>query len=142
MTEAVTCFLMYEKRLLLLKRSNKVKTYKGYWAGISGYIEKNEKPLETAIKEIGEETGLKPIDFKMIKRGKPIDFKSRYGGKVFNWIIHPFLFCTTKKDIRIDWEHVDYKWIMPKEMIKYRTVPKLKDAFESINKNEHQLLYD
>jgi 8-oxo-dGTP pyrophosphatase MutT (NUDIX family) len=129
---------MHGNKILLLKRSNQVKTYKGFWAGISGYVEKKEKPLETAIKEIGEETGLPPTDFKMIKRGKAIHFRSRYEGKVFHWIIHPFLFCTATKNIRIDWEHVDYKWVLPKDISKYRTVPKLKDAFLSIKKNGYQ----
>lgn len=142
MTDVVTCFLMYKKKILLLKRSNDVKTYKGHWAGISGYIEKNEKPFETAVKEIVEETGLKITDFKLVKRGKPIKFKDNYKGKFFYWVIHPFIFSTTKKNIEIDWEHIDYKWILPEEITNFQTVPKLKEVFESTRKNEYQLLHD
>lgn len=142
MTDVVTCFLMYKKKILLLKRSNDVKTYKGHWAGISGYIEKNEKPFETAVKEIVEETGLKITDFKLVKRGEPIKFKDNYKGKFFYWVIHPFIFSTTKKNIEIDWEHIDYKWILPEEITNFQTVPKLKEVFESTRKNEYQLLHD
>ncbi len=142
MTEVVTCFLMYKKKILLLKRSNHVKTYKGHWAGISGYVEKTEEPFETAVKEIVEETGLKTTDFKLVKRGKPIKFKSNHGGKFFHWAIYPFLFSTATKKIQIDWEHTDYKWILPEGITNFQTVPKLKEVFESTRKNEYQLLHD
>jgi 8-oxo-dGTP pyrophosphatase MutT (NUDIX family) len=141
MTDVVTCFLMYKKKILLLKRSNDVKTYKGHWAGISGYIEKTEKPFETAVKEIVEETGLKITDFKLVTRGKPIKFKDNYKGKFFYWAVHPFIFSTTKKNIEIDWEHVDHKWILPEEITNFQTVPKLKEVFESTRKNGYQLLH-
>ncbi len=139
MTDVVTCFLMHKKKILLLKRSNDVKTYKGYWAGISGYIEKTEEPFETAVKEIVEETGLKTTDFKLIKKGKPIRFKDAHKGKFFHWVIHPFLFSTATKNIEIDWEHIDYKWILPEEITNFQTVPKLKEAFESTKKNGYQI---
>jgi len=142
MTEVVTCFLTYKKKILLLKRSNDVKTYKGYWAGISGYVEKNEEPLETAVKEIVEETGLKTTDFKLVKRGKPIKFKDNHVEKLFHWTIHPFLFSTEINKIQIDWEHTDYKWVFPEEITNFQTVPKLKEAFESTRKNGYQVLHD
>jgi len=142
MTHVVTCFLVYKKKILLLKRSNDVKTYKGYWAGISGYIEKTEEPFETAVKEIVEETGLKITDFKLVTKGKTIKFKDEYKGTFFDWVIHPFLFSTETKNIEIDWEHIDYKWVLPKEISNFQTVPKLKEAFESTRKNGYQLLHD
>jgi len=33
---------------------------------------------------------------------------------------------------RIDWEHDEYRWINPKEIKNYETVPRLGDAFESL----------
>lgn len=57
MISVVTCVLTDKKgNILILKRSNKVRTYKGLWSGISGYIEENEKPIDTPFKEIREET--------------------------------------------------------------------------------------
>jgi hypothetical protein len=32
----ITCFVMYEGKILLLKRSDKVGTYKGFWNSVSG----------------------------------------------------------------------------------------------------------
>jgi hypothetical protein len=52
----VTVFLEYERKILLLRRSLKVRTMQSLWAGISGYIEdKNKEPLSQALKEIQKE---------------------------------------------------------------------------------------
>jgi dATP pyrophosphohydrolase len=44
---------------LLLKRTNDVK-YPGIWQCVTGKIEPNEKPFQTALRELNEETGLVP----------------------------------------------------------------------------------
>ena len=54
-TKIVTSFIKDNEKLLILKRSDKVKSMKGLWAGISGIIEKNEEPLKRAKIEILEE---------------------------------------------------------------------------------------
>ena len=43
-TKIVTSFIKDNEKLLILKRSNKVKSMKGLWAGVSGIIENNEEP--------------------------------------------------------------------------------------------------
>ena len=45
-TKIVTSFIRDNEKLLILKRSEKVKSMKGLWAGVSGIIEKNEEPLK------------------------------------------------------------------------------------------------
>ncbi len=57
-TKIVTSFIRDNKKLLILKRSDKVKSMKGLWAGISVIIEKNEEPLKRAKIEIFEEVGI------------------------------------------------------------------------------------
>ena len=52
----VTCFLTHRGRILLLKRSDRVGSYRGRWAGVSGYME--TEPDAQALVEIFEETGL------------------------------------------------------------------------------------
>ena len=54
-TKIVTTFLKNQNKILILKRSQKVKTMKGLWSGISGIIENNEKPIKRAEIEIFEE---------------------------------------------------------------------------------------
>ncbi len=126
MIHVVSCFITKkDKHILILKRSDKVRTYKGKWATVSGYIEADEKPYETALKEIKEEIGLEKQDIKLIREGKLI-----YVNK--EWIVHPYLFEANSDKIKIDWEHVEYKWIKPEEIKNYDALPKFKEALASV----------
>jgi len=130
MTDVVTSILMRNGKILLLKRGQEVATYRGKWAGVSGYLEENETPLERAIKEIEEETGLKKEEINLIRKGKPVEFVDEETGRA--WRVHPFLFEAGRYEIKIDWEHEEYRWIEMEEMDEYDTVPKLKEVLLSL----------
>ena len=135
MIDVVTAVLKNGDKILILKRGDRVRTYKGKWACVYGYLEKNEEALERAYEEIKEETGLKREDVKLIKAGKPIEFYDEKEN--MNWRVHPFLFEAKRSNIKIDWEHTEYKWIHPEEIVKYETVPKLKEViFNLLEINE------
>jgi len=130
---ATSLLINDDGELLILKRSEKVRTYKGLWGGIAGYVEENEEPYETAIKEIREEVGIKKEDITLIKTLDPIVFTDFYEGKKYDWKIFPFLFKIEKKEkINIDWEHLEYRWIPPSEIVKYDTVPHLKEVVSEL----------
>jgi len=123
----VTSFLEHEGRVLLLRRSFQVGTYRGRWAGVSGYLE--DEPLRQALREIEEETGLKPRQVRLIAQGEPLEV---IDGEI-RWIVHPFRFqVLDPKAIRLDWEHLEMQWIKPEELPDYPTVPKLKEALERV----------
>lgn len=126
----VTVFLEYDNKILILKRSNKVKTMKSKWAGISGYIEQ-ETPIKRALKEIEEETGLRNENVKLRRIGEPFEAVDTSTPEL-TWIVHPFLFSSNTDQVRIDWEHEEYKWIYPKEINNYETVPRLEDGLDRI----------
>lgn len=129
MPEVVTVLLINnEEKILILKRSKKVRTYKGMWGGVAGYVEKDEKPYETALKEIKEEVGLKNEDVELLKQMDPISFTDYYESIKYDWKIFPFLFkIKEKRKIKIDWEHSQYRWISPSQIQKFETVPHLKE---------------
>ena len=125
----VTCFLTWDGKVLLVRRSEKVGTYRGKWAGISGYLEKS--PQDQALQEIWEEAGLAPSDVRLLKAGETIEAVDEDKG--IRWIVHPFLFEIAEPDkIRLDWENVEVRWITPSELSRYETVPKLKQALETV----------
>lgn len=128
MPSVVTCLLKHNGKLLILKRSDKVRTYKGLWGGVAGYVEDDETPYETAVKEIKEEVGIERGNVRLIKKSDPVRFTDCHNGKKYDWIIYPFLF-TIEKDVKvkIDWEHTEFRWIPPLEIEKYNTVPHLKE---------------
>ena len=126
----VTVFLEHHKKILILKRSQKVKTMKTKWGGISGYIEQ-EEPVMRALKEIEEETGLNNNNVRLINIGEPLEAIQANDPEI-TWIVHPYLFSSNTDQIRIDWEHDEYRWINPKEIKNYETVPRLGDALDRV----------
>jgi len=124
----VTCILEYNNKILILKRSDKVRTYKGLWGGVAGYVDKDENPYETAVKEIKEEVGIEKDVIKLKKEANPVKFSDFHDNKEYDWKIYPFLFKIIKKpNVKIDWEHSEFRWISPSAIKNYNTVPHLKE---------------
>ena len=110
----VTCFLLQNYRILLLKRSQQVGTFKGRWATVSGYIE-SDADCQSLV-EIEEETGFSPADVALLKKGLPIEVDDTQNR--VRWIIHPYLYkVITDKPVRIDWEHIEFRWIAPQQLV-------------------------
>ena len=127
----VTCFLEYDKKIPLLRRSERVGTYRGRWAGISGYIEEGNTPYQQALEEIKEETGLDREDVKLIKEGQPLEVVDEQMGR--KWVVYPFRFQLMEPGkIEMDWEHTELRWIAPEDIGKYETVPKLLETWERV----------
>ncbi|MEK6972249.1 MAG: NUDIX domain-containing protein [Thermoproteota archaeon] len=123
-TKIVTCFITNENKILLLKRSDKVKSMKGLWAGVSGIIEKDEPPLARAKREIFEEVGLHEGQINLLKSEKEMRIVSpQY--KNHEWLVFPFLFGTENQTIKLNWENSDYRWISIDEIKNFETVPSL-----------------
>ncbi len=127
--QVVTCFLESGGEMLILRRSQQVGSYQERWAGVSGYIETT--PDEQALVEIKEETNLSGEDLKLIKKGKPLPIKDKELG--IKWVVHPYLFHIRDRDkIRIDWEHKEARWVQPKDIDNYQTVPMLKETLDRV----------
>jgi 8-oxo-dGTP pyrophosphatase MutT (NUDIX family) len=127
--KVVTCFLESEGEVLILRRSQRVGTYQGKWAGVSGYIE--QAPGAQALQEIKEETSLSESDVEVVRKGKPLPVKDEALGVM--WVVHPYLFrVTDRSKIKLDWEHKEARWIKPEEMADYPTVPGLREALARV----------
>ena len=123
-TKIVTSFLRNSEKILLLKRSEKVKSMKNLWAGISGIIEDNEKPIKRAKIEILEEVGIEELDITLMKEGNKILIESpQYINH--QWEVYPFLFSCSNKEIKLNWENSDSRWIRISELNNFTTVPSL-----------------
>jgi len=123
-TKIVTSFIRDNEKLLILKRSDKVKSMKGLWAGISGIIEKNEEPLKRAKIEIFEEVGIAEDQITLVKTSEEMRINSpQYENH--EWEIFPFLFEAKNPTIKLNWENSEFKWINIEELENYETVPSL-----------------
>ena len=125
-TNIVTSIIKYQEKILLLKRSNKVKTMKNVWSGVSGIIENDdESPLSRAKIEIFEETGIIEKNIELLKSNPQSKIDSpQY--KNHTWNIFPFMFKVETPEIKLNWENSEFVWIDPNDIIDYKTVPALK----------------
>ena len=140
--DVVTSFLVKGDRMLVLLRSARVGTFRGSWAGVSGFLEWplsrtrallegrigraeiRRQALRQALREIREETGLGRGRVALLRRHAPMRFPDRE--KRRDWIVHPFLFRVDEDaTIRLDWESDEGRWIRPDEIARMRTVPGL-----------------
>ena len=131
-TNIVTSFIKNGDKILILKRSDKVKSMKCLWAGVSGIIEKNDiTPLDRAKTEILEETGINEEEIELLKANERIKIEAvQY--KNHEWNIFPFLFKTENPEIKLNWENSEFQWIKPNEIKNYETVPELEKILFSL----------
>lgn len=119
----VTAFLRHEGRILLLQRSDRVGSYRGRWAAVSGYLEE-PTAFAQALREIEEETGIPPCAVALVAEGQPIAVDDDSLRR--RWVVHPFLFdLVSPRPVRLDWEHSAFRWVHPRELARLPTVPRL-----------------
>jgi 8-oxo-dGTP pyrophosphatase MutT (NUDIX family) len=130
-TKIVTSFIKNDNNILILKRSNKVKSMKGLWAGVSGIIESDEEPLVRAKIEIFEEVGIEEEHLKLLKSPEQIRVESpQY--RNHKWEIFPFLFETKNTEIKLNWENSEFKWVEVNQLKEFETVPNLEEILFSL----------
>lgn len=113
-----------KQKFLLLKRNFETDIHPGKWNFPSGKIENGEEPVDAALRELQEETGLKG---EMIRSGEPftVDTEDRR----FN--VHPFL-VLVEGEPELNREHLDMQWIEPRELEDFETVEGLRKDMERV----------
>jgi 8-oxo-dGTP pyrophosphatase MutT (NUDIX family) len=107
-----------EGEYLIVERSEE-NTSSGEWGFVSGKMEENEKPPETAKRELWEETRLK---------AEPLETGEFYIGKgeLGYWRLFPVLMETGSREVELNWELSDYKWIDLEELETMKTMGRMK----------------
>lgn len=134
-THVVTCFLLRREagrdEVFLVRRSQRVRTYRGAWGAVSGYVEPGVKPLEQAYTEIREETGATADEVRLLREGETVAFHDEGIGQ--DWVVHPFLFALAPSAVlKTDWEATEHTWIAPEALGTYETLPKLAEALAAV----------
>ena len=134
-TAVVTCFVMRTNmgrdEVLLAQRSQRVRTYRGAWGGVSGYVEARVTAQEQAYTELSEEAGLARDDVELLRVGEPLAFRD--DALAQNWVVHPFLFRLLHPEhLRSDWEADQFQWYAPSDLATLPTVPRLAEALAHV----------
>jgi ADP-ribose pyrophosphatase YjhB (NUDIX family) len=105
------------------------------WSLPKGHVEPGEEPLQAAIREIREESGVSELQFLgplgafgRYKIGRDLkDDKSEWKVMLF------FLFKTDQSDLKPqDLQNPEARWVHPDEVVKLLTHPKDKAFYQSI----------
>jgi len=127
----LTCFVRFEDKILLLKRSDRVRTHKGKWHTVAGYVDEPKPIREKALEELHEELGISEQIILQCKMGSPYEFFDPDEQKT--WLVYPVLVeLKQKPEIKLDWEHTELKWISPNKLMTYDTVPKLDESLKRV----------
>lgn len=124
---------------LLLKRSANV-IYPGIWQMVTGSVDKNEKAFETALREIKEETSLKPEKFWVVPQ-----VNSFYLPDADYVCLVPVFAALVKSgsEAAISNEHDEFKWVSRNEAKKLLAWKGQREALDTIYdyfKNESSFL--
>lgn len=92
-----------EGKYLVTKRSEETSS-SGYWAFPGGKIEQEENVQEAALREVKEETGLEP---EVIRTGESY----LNSGELGEWMIFPVLMESEVREVDMNHEHSEYRWI-------------------------------
>ena len=116
------------------------------WSLPKGHVEKGETILQTAKREIHEETGLDINKLKLIKKlGVYERFSFNKGARADNpnqlGIRHIYLFKTLQKTLQpLDDENPEARWVTIEQAEKIFSHPKDKVFFKTIKKQIYQAL--
>ena len=124
----ITVFVKYKNEILLLKRSEKVSTYKGKWNTVAGYLDEIKPIEEKVLEELREELVINKENILSMHVTGHFEFKDLKIGKT--WIVTPVLVEIREPKIALNWEHTDYAWILPEELKNFDTVPNLDKSLE------------
>ena len=108
-------------RVLMLQRQDDST----FWQSVTGTLEANETPRATAIREVGEEVGLKieesstalfdcneSIEFEIFPH-----FRYKYAPNVTHCREHWFLLAMEQEFEPVLSEHLAYQWVFPEQAI-------------------------
>ena len=117
----VNCVIRYKDKILLVKRSDDIHFYPGYWNGISGFLDDGRSIEEKLKAELNEEIGLKEADILSLVQGEPFEEEDLKYKKT--WIIHPALLDVRTDRITLDWEAKECRWVDLKEVKDFQILP-------------------
>jgi 8-oxo-dGTP pyrophosphatase MutT (NUDIX family) len=113
---------------LILQRSTNEKIYPNLWQVVTGTIRKDETALQTALREIAEETGL-DVDSIYV-----LPMISSFYSYHNDSIVHVPVFCafTYSHNVTLSYEHQSFAWCSEQEAKEHLVIPAHRQGVELI----------
>ena len=125
------------KKFLLLHYPPMEKGEKGHWGFPKGHVEDGETEIQTAKREMKEETGLE-VDVVFGFKDE-ISYFYKFKGKLHKKIVAFFIGIPKSTKVKLSYEHNGYKWVDYEEALKLITFENerkiLERAYEFISQS-------
>ena len=109
MEKSCGIILFHSEDFLLIQHSSNSNKVEGHWDFPKGHVEENETELETASRELKEETGID--DFRLIDNFKHrITYNVNKNNKLIPKEVILFLAESYTKVVELSSEHQNYVW--------------------------------
>lgn len=126
----INCVVRFGDKILIVRRSQKLNFYPGYWNGISGFLD-DERSLEEKVRdELREELGIQAGDIREIRRGEIFHCDEPVYKKT--WIVHPVLVDVTTDKTRLNWEADNFRWVTSEETAHVKFLPGFEKVLEKL----------
>lgn len=99
-----------DNQILLLKRSDKSSS-PHRWDFPGGGVDRSEDPLDAAIRETKEETGLSVTQAQILTTYLASQTKEEDEAVIVGYAAR-----TSSKDVKLSWEHEDFQWVTLDEL--------------------------
>lgn len=126
----INCVVKYQDKILIVKRTPKMRFYPGYWNGISGFLDDKLNIVQKVKQEMKEEVGIKEKNIISIIQGKIFKQKEPKYNKT--WIVYPVLVEVRTNEIKLDWEAQNHQWIKIDEAKKFNLLPGFDKVLENV----------
>jgi len=120
--KAAIAVLVYDNKVLIVKRSEGSYTHAGKWGFPGGGIDEGETPLEAVIRECEEEIGIEPIDLSFLTKNKRLIW---FKGK---------LPTSPTKCVKLNFEHSDWAMIGIEDIDKYDLIEHMAEIIKGVLK--------
>jgi len=116
---------------IALKRKPNEKFYPNIWQTITGTIEPNENALQTALRELKEETSLTPLkiwNIPVMTSFYDVRLNSVHFAPNFGVLVAPY------SKVKLSEEHDEYKWLSIEEVKEIYNLPTHVSGAETFEK--------
>lgn len=117
----INCIVKHGDRILVVKRSKRLRLYPGVWNGIGGFLDDAQSLEEKVKDELHEELGIADADIISITPGQIFDVDAPEHKKT--WVVHPVLVEVGTENVTLDWEAEEYRWVKPEAVKALKTAP-------------------
>jgi 8-oxo-dGTP diphosphatase len=135
---AVTCWIVADQKVLLLKRSENSKYFPGYYIGPGGNIDVDEDCVTAAIREVREETNISisknQMTLRVVGIGRHVDKKD-----IFLFFV--FLVNLESQPIVLGSSEGDLEWVNIDDLDNYKLLPGFKYYQKHVLSDNRAIMY-